>query len=168
MAAILGRNFVLPDDVKRVATAVLTHRLILRPESRLRKVTARRGGRGSDRRNAACRSHADVERRREQRFEPITVRSLMRLVCRARISVVASRPGFRLGLAGLCDVRAAGHHARQPLAEPRLDRKPDGQARVQSAFGQRRRPGGRGDHVQNRGVLPIAWLLIEDLLPRRR
>jgi len=40
MAAILGRNFVLPDDVKRVAPAVLTHRLIVRPESRLRKVTA--------------------------------------------------------------------------------------------------------------------------------
>lgn len=40
MAAILGRNFVLPDDVKRVAPAVLTHRLIVRPESRLRKITA--------------------------------------------------------------------------------------------------------------------------------
>ncbi|MGD9721146.1 MAG: AAA family ATPase [Pirellulales bacterium] len=40
MAAILGRSFVLPDDVKRVAPAVLTHRLIVRPESRLRKVTA--------------------------------------------------------------------------------------------------------------------------------
>jgi MoxR-like ATPase len=40
MAAILGRNFVLPDDVKRVAPAVLTHRLIVRPESRLRQVTA--------------------------------------------------------------------------------------------------------------------------------
>lgn len=40
MAALLGRNYVLPDDVKRVVTAVMTHRLILRPESRLRKVTA--------------------------------------------------------------------------------------------------------------------------------
>lgn len=40
MAAILGRNFVMPDDVKRVAPAVLTHRLIVRPESRLRKVTS--------------------------------------------------------------------------------------------------------------------------------
>jgi MoxR-like ATPase len=40
MAAILGRNFVLPDDVKRVAPSVLIHRLIVRPESRLRKVTA--------------------------------------------------------------------------------------------------------------------------------
>jgi MoxR-like ATPase len=40
MAAMLGRNYVLPDDIKRVATAILTHRVILRPESRLRKITA--------------------------------------------------------------------------------------------------------------------------------
>ena len=40
MAAIRGRNYVQPDDVKRVAPSVMTHRLILRPESRLRKVTA--------------------------------------------------------------------------------------------------------------------------------
>ena len=40
MAAIRGRNFVQPDDVKRVAAPVLTHRMILKPESRLRKVTA--------------------------------------------------------------------------------------------------------------------------------
>lgn len=40
MAAIRGRNFVQPDDVKRVAAPVLNHRMILKPESRLRKVTA--------------------------------------------------------------------------------------------------------------------------------
>lgn len=40
LAAIRARNFVLPDDVKRMVHAVLAHRLILRPESRLRKVTA--------------------------------------------------------------------------------------------------------------------------------
>ena len=39
LAAISGRNFVLPDDVKRMVFSVLVHRLILRPESRLRKVT---------------------------------------------------------------------------------------------------------------------------------
>ncbi|MEX0713701.1 MAG: MoxR family ATPase [Pirellulales bacterium] len=39
VAAMRGNNFVLPDDVKRMAPAVLTHRLVLRPESRLRKVT---------------------------------------------------------------------------------------------------------------------------------
>ena len=40
VAAIAGRQFVLPDDVKRVAGPVLNHRLILRPESRLRKRSA--------------------------------------------------------------------------------------------------------------------------------
>ena len=40
LAAVNGRNFVLPDDVKRMVQPVLAHRLILRPESRLRKVTA--------------------------------------------------------------------------------------------------------------------------------
>jgi MoxR-like ATPase len=39
MAAVLGRNYVLPDDVKKVVSAVMGHRLILKPESRLRKVT---------------------------------------------------------------------------------------------------------------------------------
>lgn len=39
MAAVLGRSYVLPDDVKRLLFPVLNHRLILRPESRLRKMT---------------------------------------------------------------------------------------------------------------------------------
>ncbi|HUG93846.1 MAG TPA: MoxR family ATPase [Planctomycetaceae bacterium] len=40
LAGIRGHDFVMPDDVKRVAPAVLGHRLVIRPESRLRKVTA--------------------------------------------------------------------------------------------------------------------------------
>jgi MoxR-like ATPase len=40
LAAIRGRAFVMPDDVKRMALPVLGHRLVLKPESRLRKVTA--------------------------------------------------------------------------------------------------------------------------------
>jgi len=40
VAAVRGNDFVLPDDVKRMAPAVLAHRLIVRPESRLRKVTS--------------------------------------------------------------------------------------------------------------------------------
>ncbi len=40
LAAVRERDYVEPDDVKRVAAPVLVHRLILRPESRLRKVTA--------------------------------------------------------------------------------------------------------------------------------
>ncbi len=39
-AAMASRGFVLPDDVKKMCLPVLGHRLILRPESRLRKITA--------------------------------------------------------------------------------------------------------------------------------
>lgn len=40
MAAVRGRTFVQPDDIKRVAGPILNHRVILKPDSRLRKVTA--------------------------------------------------------------------------------------------------------------------------------
>ena len=39
LAAVSGRDFVRPDDVKQLAGPVLHHRVILRPESRLRKLT---------------------------------------------------------------------------------------------------------------------------------
>ncbi|MCA1814739.1 MAG: MoxR family ATPase, partial [Halobacteriales archaeon] len=39
-AALAGRDFVTPDDVKRIAIPGLAHRLILRPESRIKGVTA--------------------------------------------------------------------------------------------------------------------------------
>ena len=40
LAAIRGHDFVQPDDIKRIAPVILSHRLIVRPESRLRKITA--------------------------------------------------------------------------------------------------------------------------------
>jgi MoxR-like ATPase len=39
LAAVSGRDFTMPDDVKKMAQPVLAHRLILKPESRLRKRT---------------------------------------------------------------------------------------------------------------------------------
>jgi MoxR-like ATPase len=36
LAASVGRDFVLPDDVKRVASVVLAHRLLLTPDAELR------------------------------------------------------------------------------------------------------------------------------------
>jgi MoxR-like ATPase len=39
LAAVSNRDYALPDDVKRMAQPVLAHRLILKPESRLRKKT---------------------------------------------------------------------------------------------------------------------------------
>jgi len=41
MAALEGRNYVIPDDVKKLAVPVLAHRVILKPEYRLRKETTR-------------------------------------------------------------------------------------------------------------------------------
>jgi len=40
IAAIEGRDYLLPDDVKRVAPPVLRHRLIIRPEADLEGVTS--------------------------------------------------------------------------------------------------------------------------------
>ena len=35
MAAMQGRDFVIPEDVKSIATAALRHRIILSPEARM-------------------------------------------------------------------------------------------------------------------------------------
>jgi MoxR-like ATPase len=35
-AAVHGRSYVLPDDVKALATVTLSHRVILKPDSQLR------------------------------------------------------------------------------------------------------------------------------------
>ena len=40
MAAMDGREFLLPDDVKRAAPPVFRHRLILKPEADLEGLTA--------------------------------------------------------------------------------------------------------------------------------
>jgi MoxR-like ATPase len=39
-AAISGRDYVIPDDVKLLAEPVLGHRLIISPAARIRNVTA--------------------------------------------------------------------------------------------------------------------------------
>jgi MoxR-like ATPase len=36
LAALRGRHFVLPDDIKELAPDILAHRLMLQPEARLR------------------------------------------------------------------------------------------------------------------------------------
>ncbi len=42
LAALEGRDYVIPDDIKRLALPVLVHRLIVRPQSALRGYTAAR------------------------------------------------------------------------------------------------------------------------------
>ena len=41
MAAMNGRDFVNPDDIKRVIPAVLKHRIILTPEKEMEGITAK-------------------------------------------------------------------------------------------------------------------------------
>ena len=41
LAVLNGRTFVIPDDIKALAHSVLDHRVILKPESKLRRMTAR-------------------------------------------------------------------------------------------------------------------------------
>ena len=40
MAAIHGRDFVTPDDIKKIAPAVLSHRILLTPEREMEGITA--------------------------------------------------------------------------------------------------------------------------------
>jgi len=39
-AALAGRDYVLPDDIKRLAVPVLAHRVIVGPAARLRELSA--------------------------------------------------------------------------------------------------------------------------------
>ena len=36
LAALRGRDYVIPDDIKHLAPSVLVHRIIIRPQTRLR------------------------------------------------------------------------------------------------------------------------------------
>jgi len=40
LAAMEGRDYLIPDDIKGVAEVILAHRLILKPEARLQKVSS--------------------------------------------------------------------------------------------------------------------------------
>ncbi len=40
MAAIEGRDFLIPDDVKTAAPPILLHRMLLNPEADLEGITA--------------------------------------------------------------------------------------------------------------------------------
>jgi MoxR-like ATPase len=37
---MLGRNYILPDDIKALATVILPHRIIANPAARLRNLTS--------------------------------------------------------------------------------------------------------------------------------
>jgi MoxR-like ATPase len=40
LAALSGRDYVLPDDIKALMAPVLSHRILLKPEARVRRWTS--------------------------------------------------------------------------------------------------------------------------------
>ena len=38
-AAIAGRTYVVPDDIKSVAMQVISHRIVMKPEAKIRGIT---------------------------------------------------------------------------------------------------------------------------------
>ena len=38
-AAIAGRNYVIPDDVKGIALQIISHRINMKPEAKIRGIT---------------------------------------------------------------------------------------------------------------------------------
>ena len=155
MAAILGRNFVLPDDVKRIAA----------------------GGADASADPAARKPAAQGDRRPPIVEEILGEMPVPTLTAEARAVMkwflgatllLARRPGLPPGPAGLRHVRAAGRDAREPVPGPHLDREPLGATRECN-----RLSANVGETVavvitiQNDGALPVAWLLVEDLLPRQ-
>ncbi len=41
LAGLRGRDYVIPDDVKELAPDILSHRIVLKPEARLMRLSAR-------------------------------------------------------------------------------------------------------------------------------
>ena len=38
-AAIAGRNYVIPDDIKGIALQIISHRIVMKPEAKIRGIT---------------------------------------------------------------------------------------------------------------------------------
>ncbi len=153
MAAILGRDFVQPDDVKRVAPNVLTHRVIVRPESRLRKVTAS---------EVVEDIIGDVPRPGQRSRTGLAMKWLLWAGLLLAISLV-----FGFGLLA---------YAMYALLATLLVSRWLARTWTQNLSAQRecnRTVANVGDTVavvitiQNSGWLPVAWVLVEDMLPRR-
>ena len=137
MAALRGRNYVLPDDVKKVAgrradaphhpearkPAAKSHRRRRRRRDRRGDCGADAGGEGG----VVWDTIAAVDSRQQDCLHRIHE------MARRRDSAARHRHPVRPGSAGVCDVRAAGGDAGQPLSHAELGRVAGGDARVQSA-----------------------------------
>ena len=152
MAAIRGHEFITPDDIKRLAPAILCHRIILKPESRLRKVTTGVGGR------RAARHGPRADERSEGH-------GLMRWFV-AIVGILVVAVVFDLGLLACAMLALLGlmlisrFLARSWITNLEATRECN---RTEAEVGQTI---AFVITVSNRGRLPVAWVLVEDMLPR--
>ena len=126
-AAVHGFDFVMPDDVKQIAPHVLGHRLILRPESRLRKKTV--AGVLDEILNTVPVPQM-----------PAGGRSAMKWIL-GTLGPAGAGLGPQTEPAGLCDVCAAGRPGVEPLLFPGLDRATRGQPVLRPGRAGNRRVG---------------------------
>ena len=133
-AALAGRDFVTPDDVKAVAVPALAHRLVLRPELWVQ----RRDGRG--RRARAPRRGADADDRDDAgRRDPLRRRRGSRAYAALAAAGLVAALALRRAGARASSPRRSRCSSRSALARPRptlrawLDARPRAGARGRRA-----------------------------------
>ena len=137
IAAIRGHEFITPDDIKRLAPAILCHRIILKPESRLRKVTTRTRGRRAARHG--------------RRPDRATRGSWPDALVSGHRGGSGRRGRLRPRAACLRHAGAAGPDADQPVPRPFVDHQSRSDPRLQPDRGGSRPVDRLRDHGQQPG-----------------
>ena len=154
LAAIRGHEFITPDDIKRLAPAILCHRIILKPESRLRKVTTRRLV--DELLDLVPVPTSGVEGHGLMRWF-FAIVGILIVAALLDLGLLACAMLALLGLMLISRFLARSWITN--LAATRECNRIEAEVGQTIAFTVT---------VRNRGRLPIAWVLIEDMLPARR
>jgi hypothetical protein len=150
-AAVNGFDFVMPDDVKQMFAHVLGHRLIMRPESRLRKKTV--AGVLDEVLNAVPVPQVPCHRRAMKWMAGTIALLALGLVFQLSLLIYAMYVllGVLLLSRVFTRVWTSGIEARRFSADEALEIGESIEVKVAA---------------RNTGRLAIPWLLLEDSLPR--
>ena len=134
-AVISGRDFVVPEDVKAVATAALAHRVTVRPELWLHDISAAsvvRDVLSSVPAPPTVRPAPTSSMTPEPRWgaTPAHLRAVVAGLLLAAIAVVAQRPDLAVMAAPLLAAAALGG-LRRPSARPRAELRVDAATMVE-------------------------------------
>ena len=155
MAALRGRNYVLPDDVKRVAGPVLTHRVILRPKAACARSPPARSSTRSSPRSPYRRWRSG---RHHKHFLMIWFAGSILLLV---IALVFNLPLLAYAMYVLLAVLLVSRFLTRRWAESLAATRECNQ--LSAEIGQ---SVAVMIAVKNQAAWPVAWVLLEDLLPR--